>query len=308
MATPFDHFDAGVQAALIAFDHDFEQALRATPEPWAKKWGKYKQSLDLKTTYPVPVSAPEFKRLYGEPQYRRLSQRTLSITPDEWQDGVLEKATKLRARDFAGFDDEPAAMAAGAAQASNTLVASLLQSGAATTHEFDDGFFFRATHPHNVFDSTKGQYSNLHTGTPLNLTNIALMKQRLREIKAPNGVTPMGLRLTHVIVGPDLEETALDVRDRKMTVLTAGDGAVDNRHAGNFRCYGGRRAVRHRRVVPCVSHESWDVPVGRARSGRTGASADRYHQSTVYRPWRGRDEHGAPDGRCAGRSALPPPL
>lgn len=233
-ANPFQWHSSDVQANLIAFSTAFMAAFKSAPDPWAKKLGLGGSAGALKTTWPVPIDAAGYEEFKGDARFRTLSKKTISLEQKVWQDGVEEFAHFIEAQDWVGWGAAPENMALEAKSAPNDLVADLLEAGTTTTCELDGKNFFATDHPLNVFDSGIGTFSNLHAGKALTSPNIAFIKEHFRKLKAPNGLRGLKLKLTHIVVPPDLEEEALDIRDRALVVLTAGDGAVDNRHKESF--------------------------------------------------------------------------
>ena len=235
MGQEYNLISSDAQRALEDFAEDFALALtQPGVEQWAKENGLYRASRALKTTYPVPVSAAGYNEFKGDVKYRDVFQKSLSLTPKTWQDGVAELASVIEAPDFVGWTSEPAAIAAAASALLNQIIADALVANATC---WDGLAFFADAHPFNVYADI-GTYPNDFTGagTTLSTANIALAKAYFRKIKAPNG-KPLGLRMTHVLVPAALEETAKDRLEQDMVIQAVGStyGAVDNRHKGTVK-------------------------------------------------------------------------
>lgn len=235
MGQEYNLISSDAQRALEDFAEDFALALtQPGVEQWAKENGLYRASRALKTTYPVPVSAAGYAEFKGDVKYRDVFQKSLSLTPKTWQDGVAELASVIEAPDFVGWTSEPAAIAAAASALLNQIIADALAANATC---WDGSAFFADAHPFNVYADI-GTYPNDFTGagTTLSTANIALAKAYFRKIKAPNG-KPLGLRMTHVLVPAALEETAKDRLEQDMVIQAVGStyGAVDNRHKGTVK-------------------------------------------------------------------------
>lgn len=236
MGQEYNLISSDAQRALEDFAEDFALALtQPGVDQWAKENGLYRASRALKTTYPVPVSAAGYAEFKGDVKYRDVFQKSLSLIPKTWQDGVAELASVIEAPDFVGWTSEPAAIAAAASALLNQIIADAI---AANDTCWDGSAFFADAHPYNVFDSSVGTYDNdfAGAGTTLSTANIALAKSYFRKIKAPNG-KPLGLRMTHVLVPAALEETAKDRFEQDMVIQAVGStyGAVDNRHKGTVK-------------------------------------------------------------------------
>lgn len=215
---PFNQVSGDAQDALTEFSTEFDAALAvASPEDqWAIQLGLYHRSNAIQTVFPVPVSAAGYVRREGDDQMRSLYARSMNVKPEEWQDGVQEKARIVEAPDFVGWLGEPARMAMEAARHGNTITAAMLEANAnlgfyadakiglaSTRGLFDDA------HPFNIFDPSSSTFDNDQTGTAIDATLLKAVKQRFRERKGPNG-KPMGLRVTHCIVPASREEEAKD--------------------------------------------------------------------------------------------------
>ncbi len=231
---PYEQVSTDAQTALTEFVDEFALALSQAPASgWAEEHGITRVSRMLKSKMPVPVSAAGYKEFEGDLRYRSIFEKSVSITPKTWQDGVSELASIVEAPDFIGWNDEPMRMALAAGSLTNEIIAALVEAGTSGAHEWDGESFFDTDHPVNILDSSLSTFSNDFTGsgTNLSLANLKLSKERFRKIKAANG-KPLGLRLTHLLVPPALEETARDLLERDLIVESSTIGAVDNRHKG----------------------------------------------------------------------------
>jgi hypothetical protein len=234
MGTEFYNLSGDAQRALEEFAEDFAGAYsQSGVEPWAKNSGLYHASRAFKTTYPIPVSGAGYSELKGDLKYRSLFQKSLSLIPKTWQDGVEELASTVEAPDFTGWAAEPAAMAAAAVSLTNEIIANALEANAA--HVLDGLTFFNDAHPCNVFDAAVGTFDNDigGGGTTPTAANIKLAAEYFRAIKAANG-KPAGFRLTHILAPSVWEEELRDILEQGLIVQADGASfaAVDNRQRG----------------------------------------------------------------------------
>lgn len=231
----FYQLSGDAQRSLEEFRQDFALALSQAQEQWANDAGHHVVTDAPRVTFPIPVDAAGYKEFKGEIKYRSLFEKSVSLTPRRWTDGVQELASVIEAPDFIGWLNAPAAMAAAASCLPNQIIADAI---AANGTCWDGAAFFSDTHPFNIYDSSIGTYDNDFTGagTTLTTANLKLAKQRFRAIKGPGG-KPLGLRMTHVMVPPALEETAKDLLEQDMIIQAVGStyGAVDNRHKGTLK-------------------------------------------------------------------------
>jgi phage major head subunit gpT-like protein len=243
MGSPFDLVSRDAQRALEEFSQDFALAFSQGTgvEQWAKELGLHKTSRALKTTFPIPFSAAGYKEFLGDIKYRGLLEKSITLKPKTWQDGIAELASIIEAPDFIGWDQEPAAIAAAADSLLNEIVAALIEAN--PTLEIDGKTLFAADHPFNVMKLSLGTFDNDVTGAGTRFTaaNLKTAKQMFRAMKAPNG-KPMGLRMTHALFPSIQEEEVKDLLENDMLIQAIEDadgdkqfGAIGNRHKGTIK-------------------------------------------------------------------------
>jgi hypothetical protein len=211
-----NHISRDAVDFLREFSSDFDAAFSLGEiVVWSKALGSavlVNSSRAIKTTYPIPVSALAYEERKGDAKFRKLYEKSLSVTPREWQAGVHELARIIEAPDFIGWGDAPANIAKEALRLPNTLMAEMLEANpvldfyAGTSHSALT--LFDATHPHNIYDASYETFDNdlgsLGSTGGVSET-LAAMREHFRNIKGPNG-KPMGRRLTDVLVPATLEE------------------------------------------------------------------------------------------------------
>jgi phage major head subunit gpT-like protein len=250
MATTYEILPRTVAQALQEFSDQFAGALAlGDVEAWAEQLGATGSSTAIKTTYPIPVFAAGYAEFKGNDKYRTLYSRTLSMRQKKWQDGVQVLADKIKAADFMGWGQQPAAMALEAQRLPNILVASLLKANGNIDFYRDDELnvasaraLFANDHPYNVFDSSVGSFDNdLSSASAIDATSVSTWKQHFRNIKGPNG-KPLGLQMTHLMVPPALEEEAKEFFEQDMLIVTIKEGSANvggvaqrNRHKGTVQ-------------------------------------------------------------------------
>jgi phage major head subunit gpT-like protein len=91
-----------------------------------------------------------------------------------------------------------------------------------TTTTFDGADFYSASHPIDTSGSiTTDLQSNLLTSTPLNASGVSDARAQLRSLKGRDN-KPLGMNLTHIMVPPALESTALQVANGEFIVQNFG--------------------------------------------------------------------------------------
>ena len=241
MSFDFNLVSQDAQIALTEFSQEFTEALtQANVQQWAKENGIYRASKALQTKYPVPVSAAGYNELQGDLKYRGLFEKSISLMPKTWQDGVAELASIIEAPDFIGWTDQPAAMAAAAQSLANEIIAGQLEANGPC---WDLQNFFAAAHPVNIFDDNQGTFSNDHTGagTDVSATNLAAAMTAFDSMKAPNG-KPLGLVMTHVFHPPSQRQAWKNLLENDLLIQAVGTsfGAVQNIYKGIVKpvcCY-----------------------------------------------------------------------
>ena len=241
MGTEFNLVSQDAQRALEEFSQEFSLAFAQGPvQQWAKENGIYKSSKSLKTTYPVPVSAAGYTELKGDLKYRGIFEKSLSLSPKTWQDGVAELASIIEAPDFVGWTDQPAAMASAGLSLANEIIAGLLE---ANPTGWDGVTFFNDSHPLNIFDSSKGTFDNDigGAGTGVTAANLALAMANFDSMKGPNG-KPAGLVMTHVFHPPSQRQAWKNLLQNDLLIQAVGSsfGAVNNIYKGSVTpvcCY-----------------------------------------------------------------------
>lgn len=241
MGSEFNLVSLDAQRALEEFAQDFAAALiQSGVEPWAKDYGLYKASRALKTTWPIPVSAAGYTEFKGDLKYRDLFEKSLTMQPKTWQDGIAALASVIEAPDFIGWTSEPAAMAAAAMSLPNDIIAGQIEANPTC---WTGKAFFAADHPFNVFDAGVGTFDNDFTGsgTDVTINNLVLAMQGFDALKAANG-RPLGLQMTHVFHPPTQRQAWKQLLEQDLVIQAIGTafGSVNNIYKGSIKpvcCY-----------------------------------------------------------------------
>ena len=239
MANLYLQVTRDAQIALNEFSSAFAEALAlADPVGWARQFGLVNSSRAIRTTYPIPVSAAGYRERKGDDKMRSLYEKSLSMSPIEWHDGVQALARVIEAPDFIGWAGEPGRIAREAARLPNTIVSAMLAAN--PTLEFDGKALFASDHPINVFDVAGASFDNDSTTAAINSAFFSDIKTRFRKRVGANGKR-LGLQVTHLLVPPDLEQAARDALENDMIVTAVrnqadsdnvGGAATNNRHKG----------------------------------------------------------------------------
>lgn len=229
---------------------DMAYALGEGVEQWATMLGLDKQTNALKLTFPLALDAAGYHKHIGDPKFRHLSERELSMEVEVYQDGVEEYVRKIeRDPGWSGWNQAPAGMALEALRFPNVLAAAMLHAnplidlyaekypGGATASTIN---LFHASHPVHIHDAAKGTFANAHTSwagfTEAWAEEVVAMYETR---KGPNG-QPLGLAWTHVLVPPGYAQAARKFFESALlvqNVLNAGGTIIggvttENRYKG----------------------------------------------------------------------------
>lgn len=239
---PFFQVSGDAQRALEQFSTEFYGAFTAADPAtlWAAQFGLVNASMAIKTTYPIPVSAAKYQERRGDSRLRSLYERSVSVTPIQWEDGFAELAQIVEAPDFIGWANEPTNIAREAARQPNLIVRDLLHNNANLPFYKDQRTgvdlgipLFSASHPVNIFDSSKGTFTNLLTSTTLDGTLFKEAFEAFATRKGANGES-MNLGVTDLLVPPALEQAAKDFLQSDLTRVAFLEGGVGSQKNTNF--------------------------------------------------------------------------
>lgn len=233
----YDLVSSDAQIALQDFKMEVLGALTQDYAPVLEALGISQTDPALKSTYEVNLSAAGLVEFDGDPRFRKLGEKGVSLTPRTFTDGIKELASKIEAPEWRrrGWADEPAVMAAVIKLFPERLIAEVIEANGTC---YDGVAFFHATHPVNVFDSSKGTFSNTTGSSALSLSTLKAAKIAMRKMKAANG-EPLGVEPRYLIVPPALAETAKDLLENDMIIDSPDGGttfgAQTNRHRGTLK-------------------------------------------------------------------------
>jgi phage major head subunit gpT-like protein len=221
--------------ALTEFSEAFDgQLVAAEPETWAESLGFAVQSEAIKTTFPIPLSQAGFRERIGDDVLRALYEKSLSVIPRQWQDGVKAPSRVIEKGDFIGWASEPQRIATAWRQLQNDLVAAMLEANplldlyrierpggsvASTIHLFD------ASHPVCIGDTAPGTFDNDLAASALDSALLEALDLYFSSIDAPNG-KPMGLRLRSILVPSALRWTAKKLLEQDTLIDVVLNGAT----------------------------------------------------------------------------------
>src|SRR5882724_3247713 len=197
-----------LQAFFTALDVQYQRGYQKRRTYW-QEYAWLSPSGTENKTYSWLAELPGMREWIGEKQVKNLSARAFQVVNKDFENTFGIDRNKIE-DDEAGIYSQSAMLQGDVvARWPDDLVTAALIAGT-TTLGYDGSFYFSNNHPVDVDDSTQGTYSNLLTGTALNQANYAAAKAAMRSFKGESG-KPLQVLPTMMMVGPSLEQTALEV-------------------------------------------------------------------------------------------------
>jgi phage major head subunit gpT-like protein len=211
----------------------YKDVLNQRVEPWARQIAGWTSTGELRQKFPIDLTAlAGFREWIGPRKSIDGELASFFIDSKPWERTIDVPLDVLGAKNFAPYINKVPVLMRAADAHPNVLLAALLKGGKTATC-WDGANFFSATHPVDYRGvNTAATYANLYTAKPFNRANFAFAKQAIRALKAPDGRTPLGLKLTHVLAGTDLEETFDNLFKKQILANDAGTASDTNIYYG----------------------------------------------------------------------------
>jgi len=215
-----------LQAFFTALDVQYQRGYQKRRTYW-QEYAWLSPSGTENKTYSWLAELPGMREWIGEKQVKNLSARAFQVVNKDFENTFGIDRNKIE-DDEAGIYSQSAMLQGDVvARWPDDLVTAALIAGT-TTLGYDGSFYFSNNHPVDVDDSTQGTYSNLLTGTALNQANYAAAKAAMRSFKGESG-KPLQVLPTMMMVGPSLEQTALEVtKAQNITRIVQNVAATEN--------------------------------------------------------------------------------
>lgn len=213
---------------------------------WWSKVAKLRTSKSAKEDINWLMSSASLDKYGSAP---RVTYDDLTFLRTTYESEYAGKGLKLKRADFEDLDGRGIESAtAWAAQQGQLmayhpqrLIGELIRGGTASTC-YDGQYYFSASHPYHLYDSSKGTYANIFTGAasgsypgacPIGpavtletaFLNLSKAIAYIEEITMPDGVTPRNLQPVGLLVPPKMHVRAVQLSNSKLVPLTAGSGA-----------------------------------------------------------------------------------
>lgn len=231
-------YDSAAALTMYRFELELELLKLTLPEMVAL--GEVETSSALIERWELSIDSPAFKELINDaPRFRRMGELFFELVTKKYQDGVSESAAKLRTAEWArrAWGRAPA-MAADALRSMYERLRAAAMIGSKTDIAVDNlknqtSLKTAATgRPCNPLQPGNGNtYDSLHTATPLDVNGVKTIRTAFRTQKAINGIDYAGYELTHIEVGPDLEEMLLTLVKDDLLLVTSDIAASPDANA-----------------------------------------------------------------------------
>lgn len=285
---------ADVLVALTEYRTDMLGALEGMELPQGVQLGEQAMSASLEDKWPVSSGDMVYTELVADhPNLVETGEHFFSLVTKEYGTGVIEKAARLRSNEWArfGWGRTPTKNAEALTMLLEELLAAVLEGGGSALSWMNKGSATK-----KVFDTAKPcdpsapnnghTFGNLHTSTALTVDNVAAMRTSFRTQKNTAGKA-RGYKLTHIVCGPDLEDTLLAiVKDPAIVALYGSSSTQSATMVTN------KVATHYPGIVPVVLPTLTDSGVWYPLAADAGMA-----------PWITLMKRHASDGRVAGMTS-----
>lgn len=242
---------ADIIVALTDYRTEMLDDLRGMELPQAVTMGEQLMTSTLEDKWPVSTGSVSYEETVGDhPNLVEWGEKFFSLTTKEYSAGVIAKAATLRTTDWAarGWDMAPQENAEALIYKFEELLAATLQGGGSAASWMKPGDY--------VFDTGKPcdpanpggphTFDNLHTSTPLSVDNVDAMRLSFETQKNAAG-RPRGLKLTHIVCGPDKGSELLQILKDPVIVQAYGSSATQS-----ATMIGNKIAVHYGGIIPVI--------------------------------------------------------
>lgn len=151
---------------------------------------------------------PKMREWNGERYMNNPAARSYTIVNKTYEDTIKIPREKFEDDQYGIYAPSLMMLGNEAKILPDRLIAALMDGGeAAASISFDGQPFYSANHPVDPDNTSGPTQSNLFTGKPLTFTNVSDVRSLMRQFKGEDGL-PMGIKPTHLVVGPSLETAA----------------------------------------------------------------------------------------------------
>lgn len=188
------------------------------------QWTQTVMSTGASTLHGWIDRLPAMREWLGPRQVENLIAQNYSLTNKKYELTMSVQRTDIEDDLMNLYGPSAQMMGLEAAIWPDVQMTTALEAGP-TSLTFDGTYFFSATHPKDTTNSGAGTQSNLFTSLPLTAANLATARANMRKFVGRD-LKPLGMNLTHVMVPPALEQTALQIANSEFIVASFGANAA----------------------------------------------------------------------------------
>jgi hypothetical protein len=241
MTTPLftiNTLPATSQAAIREFDDRYLASIGATPPT---NWTDLGDLLDVNqpmVTFPVSSFALKYQQTQGENRFKTMAEKSFDVKVQELDAGYEGNLLDLLTKTFAyrNWLEGPRRLMYAEGRHRNEQIATLLDTGEATTWPIDGANFFSATHLSDFNDTDSATWSNYQAAaTPVtSIVNIEQEVTSFQGVLDENGAE-LGADPDTILVPTAKYEAVKNLLAQAMILDSTGAAGVTNPYQGKFR-------------------------------------------------------------------------
>ena len=219
---------SNLESIYYSFNTAFQQAIEQAPV-WHPQVAWQAPSFGRTGAYSWLGQMPSLREWIGDRQVKSVATKDHQLTNRDFEATVAVKRNDILDDQIGVWTPMMSGLGEAAKKWPDVQLAAFLEAGESTAH-YDGVNFFSATHPVDLFDSSKGTYSNYYTGgsaKPLSAANYQAVRAAMAQTKGEGGRI-LNVLPDLIIVPPALERTALTLVNADMIPGDAATGASSN--------------------------------------------------------------------------------
>ncbi len=244
-------FQAGIQTIGIISPNVIELAtrmvtkynlsLKGVAKPWARAICGFTSTGALRQKFPIDLTVFDgYRKWVGELRPKSGSEiGSFYIDSEPWERSVGVPLDIALSGQFDAYVNKVPGLVTASTVHENRLAASILQAGKTTAKTWDGVTLF-GDHPMDTLRPSIGNNTNLLTSCTFGRANYSRAKKAMKQFKAPDGTTSLGLYLTHILHPTDLDED-VDALFYKSILATDSGSAAGQAAETNIYLNGGVR-------------------------------------------------------------------
>jgi len=198
------------------------------PDGWAEMYGDFSPVSSPKVTFPISQVSGRYIATTGDSKFKTLQETSFDIKVQEFDMGYEAKLLDLFQEIYAYRKWKNVPTMFNVAEANHRVdnIAALLELGVSTTI-WDGSNFFATNHKANIFDASRGTFSNYQATPkdPASITDLAGEITAMRGVLDENG-KKLGVNPDTILLPTEKFEYVKNVL--KQAMISDGTASVDN--------------------------------------------------------------------------------